>query len=130
MNNGSVLCGRIGLSLLFIVFGWAKIFAYAGTQQYMQSAGVPSALLPFVIAIELGGGLALLVGFATRWVAIALAVFSIVSAVFFHSNVGDQNMFIHFMKNVAIAGGMLVLFASGPGAYSVDAWLNSRKGGR
>lgn len=130
MNNMSILFGRVGLSLLFIVFGWGKIFAYAGTQQYMQSVGLPGVLLPLVIALELGGGIAILVGFATRWVAIALAVFSIASAVLFHSNFADQNMFTHFMKNVAIAGGFLVLFASGPGAYSVDAWLKSRKSAR
>ena len=130
MNNIAVLFGRIGLSLLFIVFGWSKIFGYAGTQQYMQSAGVPGALLPLVIAVEFGGGLALLLGFATRWAAVALAGFSLVSAVIFHSNFADQNMFTHFMKNVAVAGGLLVLLASGPGAYSVDAWLNSRRGRR
>jgi len=129
MNSGSVLCGRIGLSLLFIVFGLGKIFAYAGTQQYMQSAGVPGALLPLVIAVELGAGLALLVGFATRWVALALAAFSIVSAIFFHANFADQDMFTHFIKNIAVAGGLLVLFASGPGTYSVDGWLASRRRG-
>jgi putative oxidoreductase len=130
MNNVSVLLGRVGLSLIFILSGWGKIFAYAGTQQYLQSAGLPGALLPLVIAVEFGGGLAILFGFATRWVSVALAGFSILAAVFFHSNFGDQNQFIHFMKNVAVAGGFLALFANGAGPFSIDALLNSRKTAR
>jgi putative oxidoreductase len=130
MNNISTLLGRVGLSLIFILSGWGKIAAYAGTQQYMQSAGVPGALLPLVIAIELGGGLAILGGVFTRWVALVLAGFSVLAAIVFHANLGDQNQFIHFMKNIAIAGGFLVLYAQGAGAFSVDAWLTPRKTAR
>ena len=68
MNNSLALLGRIGLSLIFIISGWAKIAGYAGTQQYMESAGVPGALLPLVIALEFGGGLAILAGMPD-WVA-------------------------------------------------------------
>ena len=130
MNNISTLLGRVGLSLIFILSGWGKIAAYAGTQQYMQSAGLPGALLPLVIAIELGGGLAILGGVFTRWVALALAGFSVLAAMVFHANLGDQNQFIHFMKNIAIAGGFLVLYAQGAGGFSVDAWRTSRKAAR
>jgi putative oxidoreductase len=130
MNNAAVLLGRIGLSLIFILSGLGKLAAYASTQQYMQSAGVPGALLPLVIAIELGGGLAILAGALTRWVALALAGFALLTGLLFHANLGDQNQFVHFMKNIAIAGGFLVLYVQGAGAISVDAWLTSRKAGR
>lgn len=125
MNAFASLLGRVGLSLIFIVSGFGKIAAYAGTQQYMEHAGVPGVLLPLVIIAELGGGLAILGGFFTRWVALALAGFSVLSALFFHNNFGDQMQQINFMKNIAMAGGFLVLFANGAGAYSIDA-LRSR----
>jgi putative oxidoreductase len=122
MNDLLVLFGRVGLSLLFIVSGWGKIAAYAGTQQYMESAGVPGALLPLVIAIELGGGIAILVGAFTRWIALALAGFSVVSAALFHlPHFSDPMQAINFWKNLAMAGGFLVLAAHGAGSYSVDA---------
>ncbi len=126
MNSFATLLGRVGLSLIFIISGFGKIAAYAGTQQYMESQGVPGALLPLVILTELGGGLAILGGFFTRWVAIALAGFSVISALLFHHNFGDQMQAINFWKNIAMAGGFLVLFANGAGAYSIDA-LRSRK---
>ena len=122
MQAFSALVGRFGLSLIFILSGIAKISAFAGTQQYMAAAGVPGFLLPFVIALEVGGGLAILAGAFTRQAAIALAVFSVVAGVLFHANLADQNQFIHFMKNIAIAGGFLTLAAQGAGAISVDAW--------
>jgi putative oxidoreductase len=121
MQSLNALVGRFGLSLIFILSGIAKISAFAGTQQYMASAGVPGFLLPLVIALEVGGGLAILAGAFTRSVAIALALFSVASAILFHGNLGDQNQFIHFMKNVAIAGGFLVLAANGAGPISIDA---------
>ncbi|MBW8823285.1 MAG: DoxX family protein [Xanthomonadales bacterium] len=108
-----------------MVSGFGKIAAYAGTQQYMESVGVPGVLLPLVILTELGGGLAILGGFFTRWVALALAGFSVISALLFHHNFGDQMQAINFMKNIAMAGGFLVLFANGAGKYSIDA-LRSR----
>jgi len=122
MNNLYSLLGRIGLSAIFIVSGLGKISAYAGTQQYMTSAGVPGELLPLVILVELGGGLAILGGAFTRWAALLLAGFSVVSAILFHAHFGDQNQFVHFMKNIAIGGGFLMLAAHGAGAFSVDAW--------
>jgi putative oxidoreductase len=121
MQSLNALLGRVGLSLIFIISGFGKVAAYAGTEQYMAAAGVPGALLPLVIALEFGGGLAILAGVFTRPVAIALALFSIVSAILFHANLGDQNQFIHLLKNVAIAGGFLTLAAHGPGSISIDA---------
>ena len=121
MRNASLLLGRFGLSLIFILSGWSKIGGYAGTQQYMEAMGVPGGLLPLVIALELGGGLALLAGLFTRPLAVALAGFSVVSAALFHANLGDQMQFINFYKNIAMAGGFLALAASGAGAWSLDA---------
>lgn len=122
MNNVLTLVGRIGLSAIFILSGLSKLGAYAGTQQYMESAGVPGGLLPLVIALEVGGGLAVLSGTFTRWAAAGLAVFSVASGVLFHADLADQNQFIHLSKNIAIAGGFLMLAAHGAGAFSVDGW--------
>ena len=121
MKDFYSLLGRVGLSAIFIVSGLGKISAYAGTQQYMASAGVPGELLPLVILVELGGGLAILGGAFTRWAALLLAGFSVVSAILFHAHFGDQNQFVHFMKNIAMAGGFLALAANGAGAFSIDA---------
>ncbi len=122
MNDALVTLGRIALSLIFIISGWGKIAAYAGTQQYMEAAGVPGVLLPLVIAVEVGGGLAILLGFFTRWVALGLAVFSLFSGVIFHApHMADPNQAVHFWKNIAIVGGFCVLAAHGAGAYSIDA---------
>lgn len=126
MNNSGVLCdftkliARILMSVMFIVAGYSKIGAYAGTQEYMAAAGVPGFLLPLVILLELGGGLAILFGFLTRWVAVALALFCLASAWLFHNVPGDQMQQIMFMKNVTIAGGFLILACSGAGKFSFD----------
>jgi putative oxidoreductase len=123
------LAGRSLLALIFVLSGAGKLAAYAGTQQFMESAGVPGALLPLVILAELGGGLALIAGLLTRLSAAALAGFSVVAAILFHADFADQNQMIHFMKNVSIAGGLLLLAAHGAGAWSLDA-LIARRGGR
>ena len=112
--------GRVLLSIIFIAAGAEKIFNYAGSQQYMESAGLPGVLLPAAIVLEFGGGLAILAGFMTRWVALALAGFSLVTAVLFHLDFGNQMQTIMLMKNLAIAGGFLALAAAGPGAFAVD----------
>ncbi len=112
--------GRVLLSLVFITSGISKISGYAGTQGYMEAMGVPGALLPFVIALEVLGGLAVLLGFQARLAALALSGFCIVSAVLFHAVFSDQMQLISFMKNISIAGGFLMVFAHGAGAYSID----------
>lgn len=122
MKDATLLAGRILLALIFIISGWGKIGGYAGSQQYMESMGVSGALLPLVIAAELGGGLAVAFGLFTRIAAVGLAVFTLLAAAFFHTDFANQAQFISFMKNLAIAGGFLVLAAHGPGALSIDAW--------
>jgi putative oxidoreductase len=116
----SAPAGRFLLSLIFIVSGFGKITAYSGTQAYMDSMGVPGALLPAVIILEVLGGLAITLGWKTRVTAFLLAGFSILSAALFHANFGDQMQTIMFMKNLAIAGGFLGLVASGPGSWALD----------
>ncbi len=123
------LAGRSLLALIFVLSGAGKLAAYAGTQQYMESTGVPGALLPLVILAELGGGLALIAGLFTRFSALALAAFTLSAAVLFHADFADQNQMIHFMKNVSIAGGLLLLAAHGASAWSLDALL-ARRGGK
>lgn len=125
MNDLTTFLGRIGLALIFILSGWGKINDYAGTQQYMAAMGIPDALLPLVILLELGGGLAIAAGLLTRWVALAFVVFSLASAVLFHSSADDQ---VNLLKNIAIAGGFLVLAAHGAGTLSLDHLIARRRG--
>jgi putative oxidoreductase len=112
--------GRLLIALMFFMSGLNKIFAYEGTQSYMEAMGVPGALLPLVILTEVLLGLAVIVGFKTRLAAFGLAGFSIVSAILFHANFSDQMQMVMFMKNVAISGGFLFLIAHGAGAWSLD----------
>jgi putative oxidoreductase len=116
----SAPAGRFLISLIFITTGFSKIANFAGTQAYMESAGVPGILLPLVIAVELLGGLAVIFGWHTRVAAFLLAGFSLVSAVLFHANFGDQMQMIMFMKNLGLAGGFLMIVALGAGPYSLD----------
>ncbi|WP_296403414.1 DoxX family protein [Psychrobacter sp.] len=118
--NISALLGRLLLVSIFIYSGIGKITGYAATQGYMESVGVPGVMLPLVIILEVLGGLAVLFGFKARLAAFLLAGFSILSALIFHADFGDQNQAINFMKNLAMAGGFLMIVAHGPGAYSVD----------
>ncbi|MFC4273178.1 DoxX family membrane protein [Sneathiella chungangensis] len=117
------LAGRIFIAILFVPAGISKITGYSGTAGYMESVGVPGILLPLVILVELGGGLAILAGWQTRIVAFLLAGFCLVSALIFHYQPAEQMQMILFMKNIAIAGGLLFLVANGAGAYSLDARL-------
>ncbi len=119
--------GRLLIAYIFVMAGWGKIVGYAGTVAYMEAKGIPGALLPLVILTELGGGLAVAVGFQTRLAAFLLAGFSIVSAVVFHYQPGDQAQMIGFMKNLAMAGGFLFIVANGPGAWSMDAMIGTHK---
>lgn len=114
------IAGRLLLATLFLLAGAGKLSAYSATAAYMSSAGVPGALLPVVIATELGGGLAIILGWKTRYVAALLAGFSILTAFIFHSNFADQNQMINFLKNLSIAGGLLLLVVYGAGPFSLD----------
>ena len=120
------LAGRVLIAAIFVTAGWSKVGGYAATQAYMESAGVQGILLPLVILVELGGGLAIVFGLLTRLAALGLAGFSIVSAALFHG-AADPTQQIMFMKNLAMAGGFLFLVAQGAGRYSLDAWIAGRR---
>jgi putative oxidoreductase len=119
-QNAADLVGRILISLIFLLSGLQKIGGYEATQGYMAAMGVPGALLPLVIALEVGGAIAIILGYHTKLFAFLLAGFSIVSALLFHRALGDQVQFIMFMKNLAMAGGFLFLVARGAGDWSLD----------
>lgn len=123
LQKFSELSGRILLGAIFLISGLGKIGAYAGTAGYMASIGVPGALLPAVIALEVLGAIAIIIGWKTRIAAVLLAGFTLLAGVLFHSNFSDQVQMIMFLKNVAIAGGFLLLAANGPGALSLDRRL-------
>ncbi|HDI3020568.1 TPA: DoxX family protein [Cronobacter turicensis] len=122
-EDAGVLVARILMPILFIVSGFGKITGYAGTQQYMEAMGVPGFILPLVVLLEFGGGLAIVFGFLTRTTALITAVFTLLTAFLFHSNFAEGVNSIMFMKNFSIAGGYLLLALMGPGAYSLDRLL-------
>ncbi|HCH51083.1 MAG TPA: hypothetical protein DEV59_10415 [Proteus sp.] len=122
----ALLIARILMPILFISAGYGKIEAYEGTQQYMQAMGVPGFLLPLTILLELGGGLAILFGFLTRTTAIFTSVFTILTALLFHSNFAEGMNQLMFMKNLTIAGGYLLFVVTGPGKWSLDRVLNKK----
>lgn len=120
MEKISQFIARVLLGQIFLLSGLFKISGYAGTQGYMEAMAVPGTLLPLVIALEVGGGLAIIAGWQTRLTAIALAVFTLVAAAIFHNNLVDQIQMIMFMKNIAITGGFILLAVHGAGGYSLD----------
>ncbi|MDN0073800.1 DoxX family protein [Crenobacter sp. SG2303] len=110
MDRLITIVSRILMAQIFVISGFGKLGAgYAATQGYMAHMGVPGFLLPLVILLELGGGLALAIGFQTRWIALLLAGFSILTALIFHTNLADHAQMINLMKNFAMAGGLLLL---------------------
>jgi putative oxidoreductase len=124
LTNYAKPLGRLLMSSLFIWAGYTKLFVFGptGTAGYFKSVNIPApdVMAWVVIVIELIGGLLILVGFQTRWVALALAIFCLITGFAVHLPVGDQANMTHFYKNLALAGGFLYIFASGAGALSVD----------
>jgi len=117
---------RALIALIFIVSGVGKIGTYAATQGYMEAMGLPGIFLAPTIVFEIGAGLALLAGFQTRLVALALAGFTVVTALVFHFDSGDQIQQIMFLKNLAMAGGLLIVAKEGAQGLSIDAVLSER----
>ena len=117
------VAGRILIAAIFLWSGLGKIIDPASSLGYISSVGLPLPQLGLGLAIvvEILGGLALIIGFRTKLVATGLALFSVATALFFHSALGDQNQFIHFMKNIAMAGGLLQVAAFGAGPVGLDA---------
>jgi putative oxidoreductase len=126
LQNLALLAGRVLLALIFVLEGWIKIRSYSGTAGYMEANGVSGMLLPLVILTEVGGGLLVAAGLFTRFASVALAGFCLLTALFFHRDIADPDQFIHFFKNLAIAGGFVALAAHGAGAWSFDRRLGLR----
>src|ERR1044071_7307916 len=122
----AALLGRLFLSAIFLHEAWSKATGYSMPVAYMQAFGVPGQLLPLAIGFELICGLLILLGYQTRIAGLILAGFCVATALLFHTRFGDRNQLLHFEKDFAIAGGFLVLFAQGSGAWSIDA-LKMRK---
>ncbi|MGN8259109.1 DoxX family protein [Pseudomonas sp. SMSB3] len=119
----AAVAGRLLLAALFLLSGFSKLAAADATLAYIESSGLPFPLLSYLAAlgVELGLAALLIIGFQTRIVAVLMALFTVVTAVAFHSNLADQGQFINFFKNISIAGGLLQIAAFGGGALSVDA---------
>lgn len=127
MNHSALLVGRILLSLVFLVAGYRKLMAVAGSAGYFAKLGfpMPDVMVWVAIAIELGAGILLLLGWKARWAASLLALFTLIAAFAAHrfwevDPAQYANQMNHFLKNLAIVGGMLFVAAVGPGALSVD----------
>jgi putative oxidoreductase len=118
---GAALLGRILLAAIFLHDGWFKLVAYQAALAYMAAYGVPGELLPLAIAVELGCAILIVFGLWTRAAAVMLAGFCVATAVLFHTKFGDRNQLLHFEKDLAIAGGFLMLAVHGAGAWALDA---------
>ena len=123
----AALVGRILLAVIFVTSGFQKMGGFEGTTGYIASKGLPmpQVLAALTILVELGGGILLVIGWKARWAALAIAVFTLLAAFLFHNYwamTGEEVMQdrISFWKNISIAGGMLMVFAFGPGRYSID----------
>lgn len=121
-NQTLPLIGRILIAAIFLVSGFSKLTAPGATIGYIASLGIPAPLLGYLgsMTLELVGSVLLIVGYRTRLVAVLLAAYSIITALIFHHALGDQNQMFHFLKNVAMAGGLIQVVAFGAGAFSFD----------
>lgn len=123
------LIGRVLLATIFLVSGLSKLTNPAGTQAYIAAAGLPFPLLAYLVAVvvEFGAAILLVVGYRAREAGLVLALYCVVTAIGFHSALGDRNQLIHFLKNIAMAGGLLQVLAFGAGAFSVDNRIASSR---
>lgn len=122
LERYGMLAARILLAILFLVAGLGKVTNFSGTAAYMAQAGVPaiSLTLPLAVVFELGGGLSILLGYRAKTGAAGLILFTILAAYYFHTDFSDMNQQVHFMKNLAIMGGLLSIAVHGAGNISMD----------
>tara|TARA_B100000408_G_C10200013_1_gene182494 strand:- start:63 stop:434 length:372 start_codon:yes stop_codon:yes gene_type:complete len=114
------ILGRILLSAIFLINGIGKIFNYEGTIQYMENFDVPGYLIIPAITVEILFPILLIIGYYTKFSALVLSLFTLALAVIFHTDFSNQMQLMSFLKNIAIAGGFLIIFVYGPGKYSLD----------
>lgn len=124
LRDAGLIAGRCLLVVIFLHEGWSILGNYAGASAYMQKSGVSSLALPAVIALQLGGGVAVAAGILTRYAALLFAAFCVLTAILFHWQFSDHNQLLHFQKDIAIAGGFLVLACCGPGGWSIDRYFS------
>jgi putative oxidoreductase len=123
MTDAGLLAGRLLLVFIFLHEGFSILGNYAGAAAYMQQSGVPSLLLPLVIALQLGGGALIAAGIFTRYAALLFAAFCVLTAILFHWQFADRNQVLHLQKDLAIAGGFLVLACCGAGNWSLGRYV-------
>jgi putative oxidoreductase len=123
LRDAGLLAGRLLLVFIFLHEGMSLLGNYAGAAAYMQKSGVPALLLPAVIALQLGGGALIAAGVMTRLAALSFAAFCVLTAILFHWQLADRNQVLHLQKDLAIAGGFLVLACCGPGDWSLGRYL-------
>ena len=116
--------GRIFLSAIFLINGVGKIFNYEETIQYMENFNVSGNLIIPAIIVEILFPILLIIGYQTKFSALVLSLFTLILAVIFHTDFSNQMQLISFLKNIAIAGGVLIIFVNGAGKYSIDHKLN------
>lgn len=126
LSDFTNVISRILLVYLFVWAGVGKIMSYQETAGYMEGMHVSAYLLPLVILLELGGGIAIALGFLTRFTAIAMAIFSIIAALIFHNDFVKDMQQLMFIKDVSIAGGLFLLASAGPGKLSIDHWIQNK----
>ena len=126
IQEAAAFLGRLLLAAIFLHEAWSKLTGYAAALAYMKAFGVPGWMVPFDIAVEAGCAFLIVIGYRTRLAAFVLAGFCIATAALFHTKLGDRNQLLHFEKNLAMAGGFLVLLAHGSGAWAIDAWRRRR----
>jgi|TARA_Y100001949_G_scaffold5053_1_gene3880 putative oxidoreductase len=114
------ILGRLLLSAIFLINGIGKIFNYEGTIQYMENFDVPGYLIIPAITVEILFPILLILGYYTKFSALVLSLFTLALAVIFHTDFSNQMQLMSFLKNIAIAGGFLIIFVYGPGKYSLD----------
>ncbi len=127
LSSWTRLAGRLALGIIFLMSGAGKLAGWSGTVAYAGSKGIPAALLAGAVALEILGAISLVAGWKTRWGAAALLVFLVPVTLIFHAfwavpGAEHQMQMINFLKNLAIAGGLLFVFGAGPGTLAVDEW--------
>lgn len=128
-QNAALLLGRALAAAIFVIGGYGKLMAAVATQAGFAKLGLPMPHLvyPLVVAIELGGGLLLLLGLQTRFTAVVLGAYCIATALLAHANFGDRAQEINFLKNLCMCGGFLAFYVAGAGAYSLDARIGRQR---
>jgi putative oxidoreductase len=130
VKETAALAGRFLLSALFLHEAWSKLTGYSAAVAYAQAFGVPGLLIPIAIAVEGACAFLILLGYHARAAALLLAGFCLATAVLFHSRLSNRNELLHFEKDLAIAGGLLMVFAKGAGGWSLDALRSASRAGR